>query len=191
MTDDLEGIAEDLAAVPVMSVVPATEFSADMERMAPLVEALVSGFAAGRVRMEDPDERLALVLLHERLIPVIERLGMARTMIERVFLQYAVDQQADRVRLPDDRMVVYEQGRGSYTTDAVRLRTELMSIAALDGTVSQAEVNDALRVEETVTPNHTRLNALVKRGGAVAEAIARHRQWVAPAATSGRVRFPR
>ena len=191
--DDFEGLEDDLAAPdPTFAIIPAPVFAEDMERMLPLVDALVAGFAAGRVRMEDPDERLALVELRRRVVPVIDRLELAVKMIDKVFLQYAVEENAERIRLPDDRLVMYDRPRGEYTTQAAPLRTALAAISRLDGSISMAEVDEALKVEQIVRPNHTKLNALAKRyGGAVKEAIDAHRTFIAPDPARGRVRFPR
>lgn len=193
MTDDFEGLAEDLAsAEPAFAIIPAPVFADDMERMLPLVESLVAGFAAGRVRMEDPSERLALVELRARILPVVERLQLAVTLIEKVFLQSALDTHAEKIRLPDDRVVAYEAPRGEYVTQAATLRSALAAIAHTDGTLSLSEVEEALAVVQTIKPNHTKLNSLAKRyGGDVAEAIAKHRQFVAPDPERGKVRFPR
>lgn len=188
MTEDMDDALETRTAV---EIVPAYMFTTDLERMAPLVDALVAGFAAGRVRMTDPAERLALVDLRARLVGVIGTLTDARNLIEQVFLQYAVEQKAAEVMLPDERRVHYEAARGEYITEAKKMRVALHALASLDGTVPPGEVDEALKEEVTIKPNHSKLNALAKKyGGTVAEVINANRTFVVPPPERGRVRFP-
>lgn len=193
MTEDFEGLDEDLAqSRALVQPIPPEEFIADLERMLPLVQALVAGWSAGRVHMADPNDRAALVALRAAIVAVKDVLWSAQSVIERAFLDDAIARGATTTKLPDGRSVIYEPPRGEYVGDMRALRTALATIANLDGTVTMEEVDMALKEEVVVKPDHRRINAIAKRaGGSVAEAIAKHRQHVVPSGVQGKVRFPR
>lgn len=174
-----------------VGIVTATEFSGDLDRMLPLVEALVAGWAQGRVRMESPEERRALAELHARLSAVVRQLNVATTAIEEVFRRHALATQARDLPLAGGQTVVYEAPKGSYHTDARAMRTALLAIAHTDGTITPEEVAGLFTEEVTVKVDHRKLNAIArKRGTAVAEAIDRHRVFRTPPPEQGKVRFP-
>ncbi len=181
----------DDALVPADRVT-AVAFLEDLARMQPLVDALVAGFGAGRVILDKPEERRALVELHAALDGVIGKLAGARTMIEQVFLQAAVARKAEAIPLDDGREVRYEAPRGEYVGDMAALRRDLLAIAALDGSIPTEIIDDALTTEVTVKADNRKLNAIAKKyGEAAAGAIAKRRTYVTPPPERGRVRFPR
>ena len=193
MTDDALS-DDDLIVVPPtpVEIVGADEFSAVLEHMAPTIEDLVRGFAAGRIRMTDADERARLVDLRERSRAVSEALRLVERTIERVFAAYAADIHATTIALgPDRRPVLIEKPRADYITQAEPLRRELLRLAALDGSPTQDEVEKAVKVVVTHTPDHRVLNSLsTKYGGEVAEAIGKYRTRPEVDPTAGRVKFP-
>ena len=188
--DDLDDLLEQPKALVLVTPRQAVVSVASLREAA---QALVAGLAANRIRMTDPQMRADLVALHEELAEAIQPLQLAKTTVERVFLMYAVDAQAKEVPIPGMGAVHYEAPRGEYIVQAKALRTALFEIHHLDGAPTVEEIDEALRVEEApVKPNNTRLNALQKKyGGQVKEAIDQHRQFVAPPAENGRVRFPK
>ena len=193
MTDDFEGLDDDLkAVVPAVELVPAGAFITDMERLEPLVTALVAGFAANRIRMDDAHVRAELVDLRSRLLRVIHPLRMTADTIERLFVMEAARLNAKVIGLGEDAgRVTYEPPRGEYVTSAPPLRRDLAALALAGEGITREEIDAALPEILTVKPNHTKLNALEKRyGGPVADAIRKHRQYVAPPPERGRVRFP-
>lgn len=196
MPDDFDGLDDDLIRGPT-AVEPATEpvtaeaFIDDLVKLEPYVEALVAGFSSGRIFMNQPSQRQALVDLHAQLEAVIGRLTSARLMIEHVFRDALVDKGAGAIPLPDGHEVILEPARGQYVTRDKELYEALLQVARTTGDVPEAEVHDAIRAVTEYKANHAKLNAMAKkRGSAVADIIAAHRTFVAPPASAGRVRFP-
>lgn len=192
MVDDLDVELAEQAAAPLVAVVRAPEFSNDMERLLPLAEALVSGFAAGRVFMDDPEERRQLVVLRERIDAVVTTLGAAGAIIERAFKDTLVNAGAKAIPVPGLNPVKFEPARGEYVGDFAKLRAALAEMAASTGIPPLEEVHAALTEVRTVKPDHRRINAMRERYGAeVAAVIDRHRQFIDPPASAGRVVFPK
>lgn len=189
--DDLDEELAQQAEAPLVAVIRPPEFIADMERLLPLAEALVSGFAAGRVFMDDPEQRRQLVVLRDRIDAVVTTLHSAEAVIERAFKDTLIAAGARQIPVPDHQPVRFEPARGEYVGDFVVLRTELATMAAQTGVPPLEEVHLALTEVRTVKPDHRRLNAMHDRyGDEVAAIIDRHRQFVTPPAVAGRVRFP-
>lgn len=191
--DDLADLDDALVASSAPELapyVPAASFAAALARIHPDLEQTVAGFAQGRIRMDDPQERGDLADLHHELDRVIKLLAAVRSGIDTVFLTAARERNAKEIPLPEGRKVVYEAPRGSYTGDFRAMRRELAELAALHGDLPPDVVQDALREEVVVTPDHRKLNAIKARYGARAAAIIDgHRTFVVEG--TGRVRYPR
>lgn len=194
MTDDFDGLDDDLssrALEPITEPVTAEAFIDDLVKLEPYVEALVAGFASGRIFMNQPSQRQALVELRAQILAVEGLLSTARTMIETVFKNALIDAGALSLPTPDGKEVTLEAARGDYVTKDQALYEALLAIARGSGDVPESEVHDAIRVATTYKANHAKLNAMAKkRGDAVAAVIAAHRTFVTPPAAAGRVRFP-
>lgn len=192
MTDDLDQELAEQAASPLVAVVRPPEFIEDMARLKPLVDALVAGFGAGRVFMDDPLQRAQLVELHARIRDVVSTLSAAESVIERTFKDALIAAGARQLPVPGTTPVRFEPARGEYVGDFAALRRSLAAMAAQTGIPPLEEVHAALTETTVVKPDHRKLNALKDRyGGEVAEAIDRHRQFIAPPPQAGRVVFPR
>ena len=188
---DLDAEFAAQAAAPLVKVIPPEVFIEDMERLAPLVDALVSGFAAGRVFMGSPEQRRQLAVLWNRITAVTGTLSAASHVIETAFKNQAIEQGAKQIPVPGMLPVRFEQPRGSYTGDWATLRTELRRMALETGIPPLEDVERALREERVITPDHRVLNSLKDRyGGEVAETIDRLRQFIVPPPETGRVRMP-
>lgn len=194
MTDDALSDDDLVVATPSspVAIVPADVFAARLESMIPEVEDLVAGFAAGRIRMTDADERARLVDLRERSRAISEALRLVERTIERVFAAYAADIGATTVALGEGRRpVLIEKPRAEYVTQAEPLRRELLRISALDGAPTREEIESAVKVVVDHKPDHRILNAMAtKYGGEVAAAIAQYRTRPDVDLAAGRVRFP-
>lgn len=187
--DDLD----ELLTKPKRALVTPAQATTTVAGLKEAAEALVAGLASNRIRMDDPQQRADLVRLHAVLGEAIQPLALASSTVERVFLMYAVDAQAKEVPIPGMGAVHYEAPRGEYIVQGKALRAALLELHHLDGAPTLQEIDEALRVEEApVKANNTKLNALEKKyGGRVRDEIERLRQFVAPAAERGRVRFPK
>lgn len=187
---DFDDLDEELAASQ-RALVTADEATQQLDALAPRVEALVAGLASNRIRMTDPRQRVDLVRLRAEILRVLEPLETARSMVDQVFLKYAVDSRAKEVPIPGMGAVVYEPPKGQYVGEWETMRAALHAIGQLDGAPTPEEIDPAFTVVTETKGNNTKLNALAKKyGGAVAEAIERHRQFVMPEPSRGRVRFP-
>lgn len=192
--DDLSDLDDALAAMPeqvqLAPIVAPRAFAHALATMYPDLEQTVAGFASGRIRMDEPGDRGDLADLRYELDRVVKLLSSVRGAIDSVFLTAARERGAKEIPLPDDRKVVYEAPRGSYTGDFRAMRRELAELAALHGDLPPDIVQDALREEIVVTPDHRKLNAIKARYGARAGAIIDgHRTFVVEG--TGRVRYPR
>lgn len=191
MTDDVLS-DDDLVVAPAVEIVTAPEFSADIERMLPYVEALVRGFAANRIRMTDTQERADLVTLRGHAQQIRDLLGLVTATIERVFATYAAEAEATTIPLGEGRRpVLFEKHRTEYVTRADELRRALLALHHTSGAPTEHEIEKAVKVVVTHVPDHRALNALVtKYGGEVKAAIEANRTRPEADPAKGRVRFP-
>jgi hypothetical protein len=191
MTD--EDDLDELLAQPgaVTTIITAPEADEAIRALEPRLAELVAGFAQGRIRMTDAQQRAQLVALRESARAAQEPLRLIADTIEKVFLTYAVEAGAKEVPIPGAGPVRYEAPRGEYVADWRALRSALIQANLDTGAPTLAEIEQAFSEEVIVKGNNTRLNGLATRyGGEVAEAIRAHRQYVAPGPEKGRVRFP-
>lgn len=191
MTDE-EGLDELLAQPSaVTTIITAEEADEAIRALEPRLAELMAGFAQGRIRMTDAQQRARLVALREAARAAQEPLRLIADTIERVFLVYAVDSKAKEVTIPGSGPVRYEAPRGEYVANWRALRSALIQANLDTGAPTLEEIDQAFSEETIVKGNNTRLNGLASRyGGEVREAIEHHRQYVAPGPEKGRVRFP-
>lgn len=187
--DDLDELLAQPAAVT--TIVTAPEAEAAIRSLEPKLGELVAGFASGRIRMTDAQQRAQLVALREAALAAQQPLRLISETVDRVFLMYAVEAGAKEVPIPGSAPVRYEAPKGEYVADWAALRSELVRVNLETGAPTLAEIEQAFTETVTVKGNNTRLNALASRyGGDVKAAIDEGRQYVSPGPERGRVRFP-
>src|SRR5262245_61694171 len=121
-------------------------------------------------------EREALVVTYQLLREVQDNARMYADAIEGAFRRQMVLGDIRRLSLSRRREVQLDPPPGRYQTRADELRRPLIEIAQRQDLLTVEEINEALPTVTTVTPNHTKLNAIYRqRGNLVRDVIDRFR----------------
>jgi hypothetical protein len=120
------------------------------------------------------EERDALVEELEALESIEKAAKARRRMIEQGIVRAAAELEAKELRLGIGTVRIEPAATG-YTTKDMSLRNGLVQLIPL-GDLTRAEVDEAIPEIVSCKPDHRKLNALLKRGGRVQEAIESNRQ---------------
>lgn len=116
------------------------------------------------------EERQAILDLRDILLDAITPIRAWLDRIDRLILAEAARTGATVIKVPDGRAVRIEAPDRPYITDGQAMRSALMEYVH-KGVLSKDEVDDAIPAIVEYRPNHTKLNALRKRGDGVRDAI--------------------
>lgn len=134
------------------------------------ISALAREMDFGTATLEERDE-VAEILESLKAIEVAAR--ARRQVIEQGIIDAAAKLGAREFRI--EHGAVRVESRSEYVTRDAAMHDALTQLIAL-GDVTKTEVEQAIRTEVHYTPDHRHLNALLKRGGRVQEAIESNRE---------------
>ena len=143
-----------------------------------------------QLTLDTAGQRTQAVALYNALEPIEAAADMHRRAIAGAFRRKAQEEGADRILVGDGRTVGYQAPQAGYRIDEQGLRRGLERLVK-DGRLTQEQVDEAMHVEITYVPNHTKLNALARHfGAAVSDVIEANREKV-PGKGPGRVIIPK
>jgi hypothetical protein len=183
----VDGETGELLVSPVEEVQRSTAIVAQQGSLVSQIALETRGYDVTRAT---PEARAALVDFYLVLRDIADQLDARAKAIEFAWQRGMTDLGAQRLPLPDGRVVELTPPATAYQVDGQELAADLQAFVQ-EGLVSQEDAEAAVTVVVSLKFDHRVINKLERNAPAeVRESISSHRRAVPPV-NAGRVRFPK